>query len=312
MFKDSRPFRIMENTKKKHLNIWKHLLLHISLFFFYLTPSYAIDVSFQWDPNSEPDIGGYRVFCREEGQSYNYTNPSWEGTDTLCTIYDLDENKTYYFVSRSFDTQRLESSDSKELYLEAATTPNNQPPIAVIAEDYIEANPGTTITLDGSNSTDTDDGIASYLWTQVDGTPVTLSDHSSELVTFTAPKTDQYGSNLTFKLTITDFGGFQSTATCFVYVINDFLADNTTISSAIYIQKLRRVSVEAVSDAPVGSLTLTAWANYGTGTIKLGELKYSVPKSIYINTFKKINVPPDSIIVISSGGGSDTVQCIIK
>ena len=307
MFKDSRPFGIMENTKKNILNIWKHLLLYILLFFFYLTPSYAIDISFQWDPNSEPDIGGYKVFCREEGQSYNYTNPSWEGTDTSCAIYDLDKTKTYYFVLRAFDTKGSESSDSNELYLGAATTPNNQPPIAVIAEDYIEANPGTTITLDGSNSTDTDDGIASYLWTQVDGIPVTLSDHNSELATFTTPETDQYGSNLTYKLAVTDFGGLQSAAICFVYVINDFLADNTTISSAIYIQKLRRVSVEAVSDAPVGSLTLTAWANYGTGTIKLGDLKYSFTKSIYRNTFKKIDAPPDSITVTSSGSGDDTL-----
>ena len=302
----------MKNTNKNVFNNWRFILLSVPLFFCFVSPGYAINVTFQWDQNSEPDIVGYRVFCREEGQSYNYTNPSWEGTDTSCAIYDLDKTKTYYFVLRAFDTKGSESSDSNELYLGAATTPNNQPPIAVIAEDYIEANPGTTITLDGSNSTDADDGIASYLWTQVDGTPVTLSDRSSELVTFTAPETDQYGSNLTLKLTVTDFGGLQSTAICFVYVINDFLADNTTISSAIYIQKLRRVSVEAVSDAPVGSLTLSAWANYGTGTIKLGELKYSVPKSIYINTFKKINVPPDSIIVISSGGGSDTVQCIIK
>jgi hypothetical protein len=302
----------MENTKKNILNIWKHFLLYILPFFFYLTPSYAIDISFQWDPNSEPEIGGYRVFCREEGQSYNYTNPSWEGTDTMCTIYDLDENKTYYFVSRSFDTEGLESSDSNELYLEAATTPNNQPPIAVISEDYIEANPGTTITLDGSNSTDADDGIASYLWTQVDGTSVSLSDHNAELATFTTPETDKYGSNLSFKLTVTDYGGLQSTATCFVYVTNDVQADNVTITSATYVLKLQRLVIKALSDAPTGSVTLTAWGNYGTGTTKLGELKYSVATKSYRKTFKKIYKAPDSITVISSGEGSDTVQCIIK
>ena len=178
--------------KKYIFDTWKFILLFIPLFFCFVTSSYAVDVIFQWDQNSEPDSVGYRVFCREEGQSYSYTNPSWEGTDTMCTIYDLDETKTYYFVSRAFDTEGLESSDSNELCLEAVTTPNNQPPTAVIAQDYIEANPGTTVTLDGSRSTDTDDGIASYLWTQVDGTPVTLYDHNSELATFTAPETDQY------------------------------------------------------------------------------------------------------------------------
>ncbi len=312
MFKDSRPFGIMENTKKNILNIWKHFLLYILPFFFYLTPSYAIDISFQWDPNSEPEIGGYRVFCREEGQSYNYNNPSWEGADTMCTIYDLDENKTYYFVSRSFDTEGLESSDSNELYLEAATTPNNQPPIAVISEDYIEANPGTTITLDGSNSTDADDGIASYLWTQVDGTSVSLSDHNAELATFTTPETDKYGSNLSFKLTVTDYGGLQRTATCFVYVTNDVQPDNVTITAAIYINKKKKLSIKAASDAPAGFEALAAWANYGTQSVKLGNLKYSAKKKIYSNTFRKINSAPDSITVTSSGGGANTVQGIIK
>jgi hypothetical protein len=297
---------ICQKSEKIIFNTWKFILLFIPLFFCFVTSSYAVDVNFQWDPNTEPDIAGYKVFCREEGRSYDYTNPSWEDTGTKCTIYDLDETKTYYFVSRAFDTQGLESSDSNELYLEAAKTPNNQPPVAVMAEDYIETNPGTTISLDGSNSTDADDGIASYLWTQVDGTPVTLFDHNSNLATFTAPETDKYGSNLTFKLTVTDFGWLQSTAICFVYVTNDVQADNVTITSATYIRKLNRLVIEALSVAPVDSVTLTAWGNYGTGTIKLGDLKYSFAKSIYRNTFKKIDVPPDSITVTSSGSGADT------
>ena len=214
----------MTNIKKSVFYIRKFILLFIPLFFGFVSPVYAVNVTFQWDPNTEPDIAGYKVFCREKGQSYNYTNPSWKGTDTTCTIFNLDETKTYYFVSRAFDTQGLESIDSNELYLEAATTTNNpppianQPPIAVIAEDYIEAVPWTTVTLDGSRSTDADDGIASYHWSQVDGTPVLLSDHNSAVATFTAPETDQYGSNLTFNLTVTDSGGLKSTIICLVYV----------------------------------------------------------------------------------------------
>jgi hypothetical protein len=57
--------------------------------------------------------------------------------ETSCTIYGLDETKTYYFVARAFDTEAFESSNSNEVYFEAAVTPDNQPPVAVIAEDYI-------------------------------------------------------------------------------------------------------------------------------------------------------------------------------
>ena len=115
----------MTNIKKSVFYIRKFVLLFIPLFFGFVSPVYAVNVTFQWDPNTEPDIAGYKVFCREKGQSYNYTNPSWKGTDTTCTIFNLDETKTYYFVSRTFDTQGLESIDSNELYLEAATTTNN-------------------------------------------------------------------------------------------------------------------------------------------------------------------------------------------
>ncbi len=80
---------------------------------------YAVDVTLAWDANSEEDLAGYRVFCREDGQSYNYNDPDWEGTDTSCTIdetiYELDDSITYYFVVRAFDTSGNESGDSNEV-----------------------------------------------------------------------------------------------------------------------------------------------------------------------------------------------------
>jgi hypothetical protein len=67
-----------------------------------------------------------------------------------------------------------------------------------------------------------------------------------------------------------------------------------------------------VSDAPAGSVTLTAFANYGTESVKLGNLKYSAKKKVYSKTFRRINSAPDTVTVTSSGGGSDTKQCLIK
>jgi hypothetical protein len=163
-------------------------------------------------------LAGYKVFHREEGQSYNYANPSWEGIDSTCTIYNLDETKPYYFVVRAYNTEGVESSDSNEVLLESEIT-SNQPPIAVVAEDYLETIGGSIVILDGSRSTDADDGIASYLWTQVDGNPVTLSDPTSDMTVFTAPEADQFGSNITLKLTVSDLRGLQGTADCFVYVV---------------------------------------------------------------------------------------------
>jgi hypothetical protein len=70
--------------------------------------------------------------------------------------------------------------------------------------------------LDGSSSTDPDDGIASYLWTQTAGPAVTLTSTTAIQPTFTAPNVGPSGSSLTFQLTVTDNGGLQSTDTCIV------------------------------------------------------------------------------------------------
>ena len=100
----------------------KFILLFIPLFFGFVSPVYAVNVTLQWNPNSEPNLAGYRVFSREKGQSYDYTNPSLEVAEASCIINNLDENKTYYFVVRAFDTKGIESGDSNEVCFKAATT----------------------------------------------------------------------------------------------------------------------------------------------------------------------------------------------
>ena len=90
--------------------------------------SASTQVILEWSPNSEPDLAGYRVFVREEGQSYDYANPEWETINTTCTIYDLDETKTYHFVARAYDIEGFESGDSNEVTLE---------PVPVIEVDNV-------------------------------------------------------------------------------------------------------------------------------------------------------------------------------
>ena len=58
----------------------------------------ALDVLLTWDANREPDIGGYRVFVRQEGKSYDYERPEWVGHMTHCTIHNPDDETNYCFV----------------------------------------------------------------------------------------------------------------------------------------------------------------------------------------------------------------------
>ena len=91
-----------------------------------------ITLRFAWSANTEPDMAGYAMFIRQEGQQYNYNNP----IDPVCTIVDgfcytnpitkLCEYEhtfeapdgfltTFYFVVRAGDIEGFWSADSNEV-----------------------------------------------------------------------------------------------------------------------------------------------------------------------------------------------------
>jgi hypothetical protein len=70
-------------------------------------------VKLAWDPN-DPAPNGCRIYQRTEGQSYDYSRPSWTGSDTSGTTYNLDWDTTHYFVVRAY-AGSLESGDSDQV-----------------------------------------------------------------------------------------------------------------------------------------------------------------------------------------------------
>jgi hypothetical protein len=101
----------------------------------------------------------------------------------------------------------------------------NDPPTANAGVDQTVLEK-STVTLDGSNSSDPDDGIASYRWKQVAGPSVTFSDPTEDRPIFEAPGFDDSGDKpLIFELIVTDSGGLQSSDSTTVSVSN-FEKDN--------------------------------------------------------------------------------------
>lgn len=100
-------------------------MLFLPVYFLFVSSLHAMDITLQWSPNSESDLAGYKVFLREQSQSYNFNAPYWETIEPKCTIYDLDVEKTYYFVVRAFNDDGFTSSNSNEVMLQEGTPVNN-------------------------------------------------------------------------------------------------------------------------------------------------------------------------------------------
>ena len=84
------------------------------------------------------------------------------------------------------------------------TTQINHAPMAEAGPSQSAA-PGALVALDGSGSSDPDDGSLTYGWAQTGGTPVALSSSTAVSPTFTVPSVP--GEMLTFTLTVTDTFG---------------------------------------------------------------------------------------------------------
>ena len=102
----------------------------------------------------------------------------------------------------------------------------NEPPVADAGADQ-NARPGDVIVLDGSGSSDPDDDIVSFHWTQTGGPPVSISDTTAVSPTIEIPLDMQPGSVLTFKLTVSDLGGLKSEDSCAVVVLERGAPDLT-------------------------------------------------------------------------------------
>jgi hypothetical protein len=104
---------------KRKINIYISAIILV-VFIQFIAPaiSQAVDLKIAWSPVHAAIPIGYRVYFREAGQSYDYRYPIWEGEETTCTIYGLEEGGTYHMVLRAHDFNGNESANSSEITYE--------------------------------------------------------------------------------------------------------------------------------------------------------------------------------------------------
>jgi len=148
------------------------------------------------------------LLAPEEIYSYVYEGNS-QDIDHIYTSSALLTNAQVQMVhvnSEFAATSQVSDHDPVIASLQVAAA-SNQPPVANAGPDQT-IKTKTTVTLDGSASTDPDGTIASYLWTQTAGTAVTLSSSSAIKPTFKSPSK---ATTLSFTLKVTDNAGATAT-----------------------------------------------------------------------------------------------------
>jgi VCBS repeat-containing protein len=164
------------------------------------------NVSFQWDQTA-----GSPVTLMPDSTA---ENPTFE-----APFVELD-GLSYTFQLTLTDTSGLQATDTTVVNVVNLTLPSaNTPPEAVVGPDQT-VDEDTTVTLDGSNSSDLEGNIF-YRWRQIAGRPVTLSDPAAEQPTFTAPNVGDVGVSLILELTVIDVDGLQAVVDTLVNVAGE-------------------------------------------------------------------------------------------
>ncbi|HEX6846201.1 MAG TPA: hypothetical protein VF144_04450 [Chitinophagaceae bacterium] len=179
----------------------------------------------------------------------------------------------------------------------------NRPPIAIAGADQTITLPATTITLNGSASTDPDNNITGYTWTKILG-PVTFNIVNA--VAVQTQVTNFVQGVYQFELTVTDAGGLFSRDTAIV---------NVNAASIPACNNLNRPTVNAQL-VPVTSLSSVPWAmtSVGNKIAFIGEDSihfYDAGPGTWSKVKLNLSVPRYAIAVVGAGnkiffaGGED-------
>jgi hypothetical protein len=221
------------------------------------------------------------------------------GADTLNPTFTPTSPGTYVF-KMTLTTPEGISSDEVTI-----TVTSTEPVLDPVADAGVakEVKQGTTVTLDGSGSTNT----ADYQWTQIDDgtTQVTLDLTNPAKPTFKAPKKAE---KLTFELTAVNANGVKHTDRVTITV----LPDNLTTTVAEYDRRKRDWRIEGTSDVFGPGVKITIYLGTISDANKLTEVQVDNLGDWIYRGAGRAALTGANLTLVSSSGGTLTVPVTVR
>ena len=149
-------FSQFKKSELSYLYPLSFIFFLVLISFFFITNVYSAQVTIAWDPNSEPELAGYNLYCGSS--SGNYDNVTDVSNQTSYTIQNLEEGQTYYFAVTAYSTFNNESDYSAEVVYIAPTQLDDDNDGVNNAIDQCPATPaGETVDAVGCSATQLDD-----------------------------------------------------------------------------------------------------------------------------------------------------------
>jgi len=126
---------------------------------------YGATVRVSWNPNSEPDLDGYKVYYGT--LSGTYTQILDVGAVTSADVAGLGEGRTYYFAVTAYDVDRNESSFSNEAFILIPDSGGDEPggsfpPVEDLADTDMDGIPDAYEELWGMDPLDPFDSLMDF------------------------------------------------------------------------------------------------------------------------------------------------------
>ncbi len=239
---------------------------------------FAVGSSVTLDGSGSTDSDGSITlysWTQTEGDTVTLTNAGLGKVS--FTAPPTDSTQTLGFLLTVEDDDGASDTDTVSI----AVYRENSPPNAD-AGDGGDFAVGSSVTLDGSGSTDSDGSITLYSWTQTEGDTVTLTNAGLGKVSFTAPPTDST-QTLGFLLTVEDDDGASDTDTVSIAVYRENSPPNADAGDGGDFAVGSSVTLDGSGSTDSdGSITLYSWTQTEGDTVTLtnaglGKVSFTAP-----------------------------------